>query len=84
MTGSQFCVGSSSQSRFEAVVRRHCHARSLAKLLIGDLEGNVRTAKSRARDAELLLDDGGVSENVHSLEVHFDTLDGRDGAGTLR
>ena len=58
-------------------------SRSLAELLLSDLEGDVGSSKSRAGKSELLLNDGGVGVNVDRLEVDLDSLDGRDGAGSL-
>lgn len=66
-----------------AVLGRRAPDRRLAELFVGDLEGDVGAAESRAREAELALDDGRVGVDVVRLEVDFDTLDGRDGARAL-
>ena len=66
-----------------AVLGRRAPDRRLAELFVGDLESNVGAAESRAREAELALDDGRVGVDVVRLEVDFDTLDGRDGARAL-
>lgn len=56
-------------------------ARRLAKLLVGDLEGDVGATESGARQAELGLEDGGVGVDVDVVDL--DSLDGGEGAGTL-
>lgn len=58
-------------------------SRSLAELLVGDLEGDIGTTESGGRETELRLEDRRVGVDVVGLGVDLDTLDGGDGTSTL-